>query len=474
MMRRVLIPISGALALSACATTTVPQAPGPADVAMPGQFAADYRPPLDTDGNWWEGFGDPRLDELVERALAANLDIATTRERLASSRALLRAARGDRLPSVDGVADVGIDATSNDIGVTLSPGAVALFDPDISGRLSAQIEAAAARVAAAEYLVADRERLVAAEVAQQYIELRRTGERLLLLRESTRLQEQTLRIVTLRFEAGLSANLDVRRAAADLAQTRAQSGLLELQRARAAHALAVLTGDVPRQAPPVDQESGSVPAFTAGPALGVPADLLRRRPDLLVAEADLMEAAANVGIERADLRPSLTISGQVLLGDGSFGGIVSDFLGSLGAALDLPMFDGGRRRAEINAAQYELQARFLEYRQGVLGVMGEVENALVAIEAYSNRNADLEQAITESERAFEQSNALYREGLASLFDVLDSQRQLISSRQALIDSEAALAASFVDLYAAVGMPSAASRTVRVDVEGMDAPQGFEP
>ncbi len=449
MMRVFLFPIASALALSACATT-VPEAPGPADIAMPEEFAADYRPPVDEGTRWWEGFDDPRLDELVKRALAANLDIATTRERLAASRALLRAARGDRLPSVDGVADVGIDATSGDVGDTLSAGGVALFDPDISGRLSAQIEAAAARAAAAEYLVADRERLVAAEVARQYIELRRTGERLVLLSESTRLQEQTLRIVTLRFEAGLSANLDVRRAAADLAQTRAQSGLLELQRARAAHALAVLTGDMPREAPPVDEESGAVPAFDGGPAIGMPADLLRRRPDLLVAEADLLEAAANVGIERSDLVPSLTISGQVLLGDGSFGGIVSDFLGSLGAALDLPLFDGGRRRAEVDAAQYELQARFMEYRQGVLGVMAEVENALVGIEAYSNRNADLQQAIAESERAFEQSNALYREGLASLFDVLDSQRQLISSRQSLIDSEASLAASYIDLYSAVG------------------------
>ncbi|GAA5053310.1 efflux transporter outer membrane subunit [Erythrobacter westpacificensis] len=441
-----MFPIASALALSACATT-VPEAPGPADIAMPAEFAADYRPPVDEGTRWWEGFDDPRLDELVERALAANLDIATTRERLAASRALLLAARGDRLPWV---ADVGIDATTGDVGDTLSAGGVALFDPDISGRLSAQIEAAAARAAAAEYLVADRERLVAAEVARQYIELRRTGERLVLLSESTRLQEQTLRIVTLRFEAGLSANLDVRRAAADLAQTRAQSGLLELQRARAAHALAVLTGDMPREAPPVDEESGAVPAFDGGPAIGMPADLLRRRPDLLVAEADLLEAAANVGIERSDLLPSLTISGQVLLGDGSFGGIVSDFLGSLGAALDLPLFDGGRRRAEVDAAQYELQARFLEYRQGVLGVMAEVENALVGIESYSNRNADLQQAIAESERAFEQSNALYREGLASLFDVLDSQRQLISSRQSLIDSEAALAASYIDLYSAVG------------------------
>ncbi len=445
--------LASSMALSACAAT-VPQAPGRSGIELPPAFAAQYRPPLEQERNWWEGFDDPRLNELVQQALAANLDIAATRERLLASRALLRAAQGDRLPNVDGVVDSGIDVTSGDSGDTLSAGAVALFDPDISGRLSAQLEAAAARVAAADYLVADRERIVAGEVARQYIELRRTGERLVLLDESTQLQEQTLRIVTLRFEAGLSANLDVRRAAADLAQTRAQRGLLELQRSQAAHALAVLTGDVPRSAPPVPGEAIGVPSFEGGPALGVPADLLRRRPDLLVAEADLVEAAANVGIERADLLPSLALTGRVLVGDGTFSGILSDFLGSLGASLDLPFFDGGSRRAEVDAAQFELQARFLEYRQAVLEVMGEVENSLVAIQAFSDRNTDLAQAITESERAFEQSNALYREGLASLFDVLDSQRQLISSRQSLIDSEAALATSLVDLYSAIGAAEA--------------------
>ena len=454
MMLRPVLAAACALALFGCAVT-VPDAPGRADIALPPDFAADYRPPVDRDDRWWEGFGDPQLDALVEQALAENYDIAATRERLAASRALLRAARGDRLPSVDAIGDVGIDLTSGGIGTSLAAGAVAVFDPDINGRLSAQIEAAAARVAAADYLVADRQRLIAAEVAQQYIELRRTGERLALLEESTRLQEQTLRIVTLRFEAGLSANLDVRRAAADLAQTRAQRGLLDLQRARAAHALSILTGEVPGTPPPAsDEDAPGLPSFTGGPALGIPADLLRRRPDLLVAEAGLVEAAANVGIERSDLLPALTISGQALLGDGSLGGIVSDFLADIGAALDLPLFDGGRRRAEVDAAQAELQARFLEYRQSVLLVMGEVENALVAIEAYTDRSADLEQAIAESERAFEQSNALYREGLASLFDVLDSQRQLINSRQSLIDSEAELAASIVDLYSATGSPDA--------------------
>ena len=452
----------GGWLLAACATT-IPDAPGREDIALPDDFAAEYRPAPGTGDAWWTGFGDERLNALVDLALEQNLDIAATRERLASARALLRAERSDRLPTVDGTADGTLDLSTDGVFDTVSAGAVGIFNPDISGRLSAEIEAAAAAAAAAEYLVADRRRLVAAEVARQYIELRRTGERLKLLDQSTELQERTLRVVTLRFEAGLAANLDVRRAAADLAQTRAQRGLLDLQRVQAANALDVLTGQVPGEAPPIaGEELAGVPAFEGGPPMGTPADLLRRRPDLLVAEADLVEAAAIVGIERADLLPSLTLSGQALIGDGTLGGFISDFLARVGAALDVPFFDGGRRRAEIVAAEGELGARFAEYRQSILLVMSEVENALVAIRAFSDRDEDLAQAIEESSRAYEQSDALYREGLATLFDVLDAQRQLISSRQSLIDSQANLALSIVSLYSAVGAPPADAGRVVVE------------
>ena len=114
------------------------------------------------------------------------------------------------------------------------------------------------------------------------------------------------------------------------------------------------------------------------------------------------------------------------------------------------MVDGGRRRAEVAAAEAVAEARVAEYRATFLNALGQVENALVSIEAYRQRNAALTEAIDQSETALAQSNALYREGLASLFDVLDAQRQLIASRQALIDSEAALASSFVAFHSAIG------------------------
>uniref|UniRef100_UPI001475085C TolC family protein n=1 Tax=Pseudopontixanthobacter vadosimaris TaxID=2726450 RepID=UPI001475085C len=226
--------------------------------------------------------------------------------------------------------------------------------------------------------------------------------------------------------------------------------LIAIARSEAAAALAVLLAQPPGAFLPADAQADGIPDYAGGPDAGTPADLLRRRADILAAEARLAQAAAAIGVEQADLRPSLTIPGVVSLGDGSLGGLFSDFLLTLGAAIDLPLFDGGRRRAEVAAARAEADARLAEYRVTFLDALAEVETALVSIDAYRQRLAALAEAIAQSETALGQSNALYREGLASLFDVLDAQRQLIASRQSLIDSEAALASSYVAFHAAIG------------------------
>lgn len=446
-MRHIVGATAMAVLLSACARTEpVTLAP---EVSPPPVYATDL-PPSGLDQEWWRGFEDPVLDTLVRRGLAANLDLDAASDRLAAAAALLRAERADRLPSLDAGGEAGL-RIGNDSDLTATAGLFGLFNPDVDGRLAAEIRAAVADYAEAEYFVADQQRLVTAAIASQYIEYRRAGAQLELLDQSSDLQQQTLRIVTLRFEAGLAANLDVRRAAADLARTRARRGLIAISRADALNALAVLLAEPPGVfSVPAQEDRGDIPDYARGPEAGVPADLLRRRADILAAEARLARAAANIGIEQADLRPSLSIPGDLLLGDGSLGGLLGDFLLTLGAAIDVPVFDGGRRRAEVAAARADADARLAQYRATFLQALGEVETSLVAINAYQQRNVELEQAIEQSEAALSQSDALYREGLASLFDVLDAQRQLISSRQDLIDSEAALARSFVSFYTAIG------------------------
>lgn len=449
-MRKRSIPVACASALLLAACASVPQPVPQIAAEAPPVYSANL-PPSGLNDDWWKGFEDPVLDALIERGLAANLDIAAARERLRAAEALLRAERADRLPQVDAGAEIGVEAGEGSERSTASAGLFGSFDPDLSGRLAAEIRAAAADYAEADYLRADQRRITAAAIASQYIEYRRTGAQLVLLEESTGLQEQTLRIVTLRYEAGLAANLDVRRAATDLAQTRARRGLIEIARAEALNALAVLLARPPGTfSLPAGENLDAIPRYVRGPDVGVPADLLRRRTDLLAAEARLARAAAQVGIEQSDLRPALVVPGSIVVGDGTVDGLFSTFLATLGAALDLPLFDGGRRRAEVAAAEAELDAVYAEYRQTFLLALGEAENALVAIEAYRERDAAIEEAIEESEAALDQSNALYREGLATLFDVLDAQRQLIASRESLIDNQASLASASVALQLAVG------------------------
>lgn len=454
-MRRVLVASMAAL-LAGCATPSIPTV-GPAGaVALADEYLAASRPPSGIEDVWWRGFESAALDDLVDRALARNPSLEAARQRLLAARAIVTAERSDFRPDIGLQGDLG--ASVDDGGATsdsASLGIGGVWRIDLNGRLSAEQAAALAEADAAAYFVADQRRLIAAAVVSQYIEFKRTSARLILLEQSADLQRQTLEIVQLRFEAGLASNLDVRRAAADLARTQAQRGPLVLARTRSANALSVLAGDPPSAIGQPDADI-EVPSFARGPDTGVPADLLRRRPDLLVAEAEIARAAAIVGIERADLAPSFALQGFLTAGQGGVDDLLSSALLSLGAALDLPVIDGGRRRAEVTAAERNLDAALADYRQVLLDSLSEAESAFVAIEAAQDRLVELNKAVSESEAAFEQSNALYREGLATLFDVLDVQRQLISSREAVLDARSDLAQAYVGLFTAVGSPSETS------------------
>lgn len=412
--------------------------------------------PEDAADPWWRGFRDPVLDELVRNGLEANIDLAEALARLDEARATVRAARSGLYPVFDGQvsgttrSDFGGDTTD-----AADAGFVLAFVPDLFGGQRRRIEAARAAARAASLQLVDVRRLTAAAIAQQYIELRRTQARLALLDTSLELQQQTLEIVEARRTAGLSADLDVQRAAADLARTRAQRGLLQNARARARNALAVLLGRPPdAELAPPDREP-TIPSYASGPAVGLPAALLRNRPDVRAAEQALVAATAGIGVEVADLWPTLRMPGAlttVLAGAGP------DVLGTLTADLALPLVDGGGRRADVRAAEARAQGAVARYEQAVLDSLEDVENALVAIQSFTERNAELERAVRASERAFDQLDALYREGLATFIDILDAQRQLIGSRESFVDSEAALASAVVQLYAAVGAPVPGQQT----------------
>ncbi len=398
---------------------------------------------------WWTGFDDPVLTTLIETGLEENRDIAAALSRLDAASAQITSARAGLFPRLDGEAS--IEGRTEPGGGELDTGAAAAgllsFSPDLFGRQRRAIEAARADAASQAALAADVRRLTAASIASQYLALARAQARFALLETSLDLQSQTLRIVRQRFEAGLSAGLDVQRAEADLARTQAQRGTLIIARAEALNALAVLSGrtlagwDAP--------EPDAIPSFTRDIAPGVPAALLRGRPDVRAAEADLEAALARVGVARAALYPQLSLPGSITA-DLDASDFADTITAQIAAVVDIPLFDAGARRADVTRSQALAAAALADYEQAVLVAVADVETALARIDAIEARRAELARAVAASERAFDQLNALYREGLATFIDILDAQRTLIDSREAAVNADAELAQAVIDLYAALG------------------------
>lgn len=424
----------------------------PPDLATPAGYQQSEVTNEHADLDWWQGFTDPVLNRLVDTAMSGNLDLGAAQASLAALEAAVRAERSDFWPSVDafGTAQHETDFTGNrsdsqQLGLTLA------FMPDLFGLQRRRLEQAMALHDRQRHNIDDLRRLIASAVATAYVELRRAQARLILLDTSLKLQSQTLEIVRLRNSAGLSPKLDVERAAADLAQTRAQQGNLQRARVEAQNTLAVLSGTYALPPQDLQAEAPDVPAFALGPQIGTPADLLHQRPDLQAAEANLLAATAAIGVETAELYPSLRLPMQLSADAGQGVHLVDHVLGEITAAVDLPLLDAGRRRAEINAAEARAQAALLAYRQALLISVNEVESALAAIRYTSDQRAELARAVTASEGAYAQLDALYREGLTTFIDILDAQRTLISSREAYVETEADLASAYIALYTALGI-----------------------
>lgn len=447
--------VTMSLSLTACVLGPNPVSPS---LPVPESFQTQIQV---TDGStslaWWTGFSDTVLSDLIDTAVSSNFDVRIAVTQLQQARSLQRASRSDLLPGLDAFIESQwttklSGASSQESSQTA--GAAFGFDTDLFGGLRRSLQAANANLAGAAVTVADLQRLVARAVALRYIDMRRAQARLALLETTLELQTRTLEIVQSRQRAGLSPKLDVDRAASDLSSSRAQQGSLVEDQQNAEYALAVLLGESPRRAmlatPTHKGNKARIPKYRVGPPIGLPADLLRRRPDVRAAEFALIAEIALIGVETADLYPRLTLPGVIQADIGSVSSIADMATATIGAMLELPLLDGGRRRAEVAAQQARAEQALLQYQRILLLSLQEVESALVRIETLLDRQRNLGDAVAASQSAFEQLDALYREGLAGFIDVLDVQRTLIASEQNYIESEADLAGAYVGLYAALG------------------------
>ncbi len=451
------------------------EAPAPAGItnrSAPPPAGMTNRPVEVTE--WWKEFKDPTLDSLVERAARNNLDVRMAASRVAETRAAAGVARAALLPEVgqttsasrirggfsQGVVRVGGVSAGPQASSFVSPfetgimqtGFDARWEIDLFGALRKNRNAAKADALAAEETRRDLLLVVTAEVARNYAELRGLQQRLTIAEENREAQRETLELTRARAAAGLASDLDVERQAAQLASTEAVLPALQSAAAQTIHRLGVLVGEQPGALYPELEQRSSLPAAPPEVPVGLPSELLKRRPDIRRAEAEIAAAAARAGAARRDLFPKLVLSGLsgrqatgvsgLTLGAGNFFAI--------GPGIQLPIFTGGRIRSNIAVQEARWEQSLRRYEQEVLSALEETENALAAHRREQERHTSLAAAVSRSRTAVALARELYLAGLADFLSVLEAQRAQFAAEDELLQSETALRTNLIALYKALG------------------------
>lgn len=404
---------------------------------------------------WWARFDDPVLTGLVLRAVTGNKSLREAEGRLKEARARRGMAAADVWPTL-GVSGSGGRSGSSQragSGQTLelySAGFDASWELDIFGGQRRAQEAAAAREQDSEADLADVHISLVAEVVQNYLDLRASQSRLRVTEANLASQQDALDLATWRAQAGLATQRDVDQAASALAQTRAQIPALRTGAAQALSGLAVLLGLNPQALPALP--AAPVPRAADAVTVGIPADLLRRRPDLRRAERQLAAQTAEIGVAVAAQYPRFTLSGSLgsdaLTAGTLFASGTRSF--SLAGRVAGTLFDGGRLRQNV-VAQTAVQEQLLARYEGVLlTALADVENAMTAYAREQDRRAALRMAEASALSAAALARDEYAAGLVDFQSVIDTQRSLLTLQDQLVTSDAQVAGNLVRLFKALG------------------------
>jgi multidrug efflux system outer membrane protein len=409
---------------------------------------------------WWKIFNDPELDDLIERARLANLDLKIAVARIDASRSLLAGARGGKQPVVTGDAEASIEHPSDSESLpggannieSYQLGLGATWEIDVFGRVRRNIEAAGARYQASVEDYRDVMVSLYADVAQTYIDIRSTQQRIVDVNSNADSMAGSLELATALEASGLASQLDVVQARGNLETTRAIIPLLQISLERSVNRLAVLLGQEAGSLQAEFAETRPLPSVGALMGVGVPAAVLRQRPDIRRAERLLASQSAEVGVATAALYPGFSLAG--------FFGLQSDSLSdlfkgsSLAWGLQSPvqwnLFNGGVVRSNIDFQDALLQQRLLQYKQQVLKAIEEVENTIAAFNYYQVRIEHLENATNATSEAVDLVLVQYNAGLTDFNNVLITQRDLVSLQDQLTATRANSETALVALYKALG------------------------
>ena len=406
---------------------------------------------------WWETFGDARLTILIRRGVEGNLDLRTARSRLREARATVRAARGPLRPSADATGSARASGTRSEgdaAGTAQSYGLSldASWELDIFGGVASAVDAAAATAEAHDADVQDVLVSLAAEVALDYIEIRSLQRRIEIAQSNVTLQQQTLDLTRFRAQAGLATDLDVQQALSNVENTLAQIAALEGQAGQSIHALAVLLGRPPAELDAEFATAAPIPEAPLNAAVGVPADALRRRPDVRRAERQLAAQFAQVNVARADLYPSFRLAGSIGLESLSIARLLlpGAAFWSASPSVTTRVFNRQQLRENLVVQSERQRQAATAYESRVLTALQEVEDALVALTQEHTRREHLTAAARAAEQAADLSLQLYTAGLRDFRDVLDAQRSLLTLQDSLASSGATVSSDLVRLYKALG------------------------
>jgi outer membrane protein, multidrug efflux system len=408
-------------------------------------------------GHWWATLNDPVLTSIEERAVKNNLDLRKAEAKIRQARAQRNVTEAGLLPTVTGGGSASGGRSSSKSGngsgnQTYTGSVTASWEPDFFGRIGNSVTAYQADLEAAQEDLRTTLVSLTAEVAVDYINLRSYQAQLAVTTASLASQEDTYKLTVMRYESGLATELDVAQGKLSVESARASIPALETGIRQSANNIAVLLGERPGAIDAEVAGTKPIPTAPAEVAVGVPADLVRRRPDIRSAERQVAAQAARVNVAKADLYPSFSLSGTLSLSSLTIlnlftpGAVATNAAGSVTNTI----FNRGKIREQIKVQDAQLDQYLAAYESTVIGALKDVENALTAYSKEQVRRQSLAAATTAAGRAVTLSRDLYSSGLKDFLDVLDAQRSLLTLQNQLAQSDASITTDLVGLYKALG------------------------
>lgn len=417
--------------------------------------------------SWWASFNDVELDSLIQRASQSNLDLLVAQARLRQARAIRGGSAADFWPALSADASAARARQSQNqpfLGALPLPanfpfeysvyqvGFDASWEIDLFGGKRRALEASTADWQGAIEARNDALLSLLAEVARNYIELRGAQQRLDIARRDVELEQEALALAQARYQGGVATELDVTRSAALVANMQAAVAPLETAARSSMYEIAVLLGQQPGELVAELSPSRALPSLPPAVPIGLPSDLLRRRPDVRQAERQLAAQSARIGVAKAEWFPKISLTGDagaesVRLGNWFEPG--SRFW-SIGPSVQWNALDFGRVRAQVQAQTAVQEAALASYQKAVLVSLRDAENALVTYAQEQNRHAALADAVAENQRSLDLADGLYQNGRVNYLDVLDARRSLYQSNDQMALSDQSLSLDLIALYKALG------------------------